>query len=148
VRVRGRTLTTATTSPDGQLDAVVLLPADLAPGRTPLSVEDVGSGRVLEAELEIGDPRRPGVVLQPARASAGDAIAVSAGGLPTGIEAVVLLEPAGSRQLLREGRTTRDGVLLLVVLLPPDLQAGDYAVAVERPAGTALAPPAALEVRP
>ena len=49
--------------------------------------------------------------------------------------------------MLREGRTTRAGLLLLLVVLPPDAAGGELSVGLEDDQGRQLAEPASLDVR-
>lgn len=147
IGVRGRPLAMAVAAPDGGLDAVVALPGDLPPGPASLTVRDAGSGRTLEADVEVRATSEPAIVVQPGRLEPGGAAVVAGGGLPPGVDVTVWLDPGPSAVLLREGRTTRDGALQLVVLLPADVQPGIHAIGAERD-GEPLAPPVALEVRP
>ena len=59
-----------------------------------------------------------------------------------------MLDPdAPERTVLREGRTTRDGLLLLLVVLPADAAGGERIVGIENAEGRQLAEPAPLEIR-
>ena len=123
-----------------------------SPGKARLEVRDQGSGRTLDATLDVRDPATPAVVgYQPRRRpAAGAAVGVAGGGgLPPGADVTVHLDPDGSDVLLRKGRTTRDGALLLVVLLPAAaIEPGSYAIGVERAGGgEPLAPLDAIEIR-
>ena len=148
VEVAGRQLSSFTAAPDGDVDGVVELPTTLAPGRIDLVVVDAGTGRRVRGGLRVEDVAHPRVVLQPAHGAAGDAVAVTVGGLPPAVDASVVLDPgAAGRTVLRTGRTTRAGLLLLLVVLPPDAAGGKRSVGLEDGQGRQLAEPASLDVR-
>jgi hypothetical protein len=148
ISVDDRRLATATAAPDGSLAAMLPLPADVAPGPATLRVRDLGSGRTLSADLDVRPPDVAGIAVQPDHSEPGGAVAVAGGGLPPA--AVVRLRLGGDAggAELRSGPTTADGVLLLTVVLPPDLEPGGYPILAEGADGAPLAPPATLEVRP
>ncbi len=148
VEVAGQRLSSFTTAPNGDLDGVVELPATLAPGQTDLVVVDAGTGHRLRSGVRVEDVAQPRVVLQPSRAEPGDTVAVTAGGLPPAVDARVVLDPgAPERTVLRTGRTTRTGLLLLLVVLPTDAEGGERTVGIENAEGRPLAEPAPLEIR-
>jgi hypothetical protein len=148
VELAGRRLSSFTTDPAGGLDGVVELPAELASGGTDLVVVDAGTGRRLRGGLRVEDVTRPRVVVQPSHADPGDTVAVTAGGLVPGVDARVVLDPdAANRTVLRTGRTTRAGLLLLLVVLPADASNGERTVGIESDEGRRLAEPAPLQIR-
>jgi hypothetical protein len=145
VRLAGRDLGTYMTSPDGELRVRLAIPADAPAGAQHLSVRDLGSGREVRTPVIVEDPSSPGIAIQPAGADGGETVVVAGGGLPgtTAVEAV--LDPGPSERLLRAGRTTRAGLLVLLVILPDELGDGEHVIGLRAAGGgEPLAPPAPL----
>jgi hypothetical protein len=144
VSLAGRPLGTYVTSPDGVLQVRLAIPADAPPGAHALTVRDLGSGRELRAELTVEDPARPGVVVQPAGAGGDDTVVVAGGGLPALAAVQAVLDPGPDERPLRAGRTTRAGLLVLLVILPDSVDDGEHAIALRTADGALVGAPAPL----
>lgn len=147
--VDGRRLRSTRADADGGFRESVSLPRDVTPGLHRIEVRDTGSGRVARSiEIEVRDPARPALDVQPRSVRAGSRVVVRGGGLRGGGRVrAVLVAPDGSQVGLgAQVRVRRNGLVGIVARVPAAAAGGSYAVRVQDRGGADVAPPASVDV--